>query len=171
MASTLEILKAGARRLRAGLRRWPSLYEWTLTAGIAAGFFATASAIGFGSGLFRLAPGFDPDLLRIALIAILLPAIGEELVFRGAMVAENSGWGRCAVALLAFVAWHPLNARLFFPEAVTLFDDGRFLLIVGLLGASCIWLWQRTRSLWPPILLHWLTVVLWKAFLEGPRLF
>ena len=171
MNRVCDILSTAARRVSSGLRRWPSFHEWALAASIALVFLTAASAIGFGSGLFRLAPDIDADLLRIALIAILLPAIGEEIVFRGCLVSKNSGWVRCAVALLAFVAWHPMNTHLFFPEAVSLFGDGRFLLTVGLLGFSCLFVWQRTQSLWPSVMLHWITVVLWKAFIEGPRLF
>jgi len=38
----------------------------------------------------------------------------------------------------------------------------------GLLGAACTGAYARTGSIWPPVAIHWLTVVLWKVLFAGP---
>ena len=43
-------------------------------------------AIGFAGGLMRWAPALDGRTLQLALIAILAPALGEELLFRAALL-------------------------------------------------------------------------------------
>ncbi|MEZ6012001.1 MAG: CPBP family glutamic-type intramembrane protease [Hyphomonas sp.] len=159
-----------ARAIR-GLRHWPPMGNWLTAGGVFLFFAVVASAIGFGTGLFHYAPALDSGLLKVALIAILLPALGEEFVFRGLLAGKQSDLVRNATAIALFVVWHPINARLFFPQAEDLFGDARFLLIVALLGLTCQRLWQKTGSLWPPVAAHWLAVVLWKGFLDGPRLF
>ncbi len=149
---------------------WPRPKDWLVTGIAFSAFAAAAAAIGFASGLVHVVPKFDDSLVRVALVAVLLPAIGEEFVFRGVFSGPRWNLVRDAIAVALFVAWHPVNAHLFFPQAAGLFGDARFLLIVALLGISCLWLWRRTGSLWPPIAVHWLVVVIWKAFLDGPVL-
>ena len=41
------------------------------------------------------------------------------------------------------------------------------LLIVALLGITCSVSYVLSRSLWTPIIIHWLTVVVWVIFLGG----
>ena len=75
------------------------------------------------------------------------------------------------LSLLAFILWHPLNATVNLVEARDLFFDWRFLTVATGLGAVATYLAIRTRSLWPPVLFHWLAVVGWTAFLGAPNFF
>jgi predicted Abi (CAAX) family protease len=68
-----------------------------------------------------------------------------------------------------FVAWHPLAGRLWYPRGRRLFDDRRFLLLAGLLGLTCVMAYQLTGSIWPPVLIHWLVVLIWLETLGGRR--
>lgn len=115
-------------------------------------------------------PGFrnDPDaFLRLAAVAILIPALGEELVFRGILQPHRLGvtkdWRLSALSLAAFVLWHPVQVWLGLPMAQEVFTDPAFLILVALLGALCTALTHRSGSLWPAVLLHWIVVVGWKA--------
>ena len=145
-----------------------------MTAGVFTLYAIAAWGIGFTTGLYKFEPHLDLSLVRVAIIAFFIPAIGEEVFFRGmcVLLRQNgeAALPQMALALILFLAWHPLNAWLFFPSVLPLFSDWRFLLVTALLGAACLYLWQRTRSLWPPILVHWLAVVLWKGFLGAPRM-
>jgi predicted Abi (CAAX) family protease len=40
-------------------------------------------------------------------------------------------------------------------------------LLLTVLGAVCTTAYRRTGSLWPPVLLHWVTVVCWMMLLGG----
>ena len=105
----------------------------------------TPLALGLGrcSG-FLLAPWRWPPLgvlLRGSLPLLLMPALGEELLFR--------------VALLP----HPSGAP----------DPWPFLLQCALLGLACVLAYASTGSLWPPVLIHWLAVAAWLGPLEGHR--
>jgi uncharacterized protein len=160
--------------VRAGLLRWPDSPGWRLTA-LALGLHA-AFALPFGllTGLYGWDPRIDLDLLRVALVALVVPALCEEAVFRGAIMPGRAEAPvapvSALVALVAYLAWHPINATLFFPEVLPLFSDWRFLIVTGSLGVVCAWLWRATGSLWPPVLVHWAVVVAWKGLLGAPRM-
>jgi uncharacterized protein len=161
-------------RLKIGLTTLPRRKDAAFIAWVCLGYFGLAWLIGFGTGLYRFEPHLRVDLFRLALVAFFVPAMGEEVFFRGVMVpsraTHSSAYGRIALALLVFLLWHPLNAFLFFPSVVPLFCGWRFLTVTALLGLACTALWRRTRSLWPAIILHWLVVVVWKTFLGAPRM-
>jgi len=69
-----------------------------------------------------------------------------------------------------FTLWHPLNALTINPGAEALFCNPGFLLIVFCLGGVCSLSYIASRSLWVPIIIHWLTVVVWVLFLGGRNL-
>ena len=56
-------------------------------------------------------------------------------------------------------------------EAGALFTDPRFLFVAFGLGLTCTFVTLRARSLWPAIMIHWLTVVAWKGLFGGPQFF
>mgnify|MGYP003873938711 CR=1 FL=1 len=92
----------------------------------------------------------------------MVPALGEEIVFR-VLLAGRSGWLRGALALAAFVLWHPVQVWLGLPMAQEVFTEPGFLLIVAALGLMCTCAWRMTGSAWPAVAIHWATVVAWKG--------
>jgi predicted Abi (CAAX) family protease len=91
----------------------------------------------------------------------LFPSLTEELVFRGWL---RKGMNLPALAaLLAFVAWHPLQVVIGLPFAQPIFMDWRFLSVVAVLGLACSITRVRSGSIWPGVILHWGTVVIWKT--------
>lgn len=110
----------------------------------------------------------DPDaFLFLAAVAIIIPALGEELVFRGILQPRQLGaerdWIFSALSLTAFVLWHPLQVWLGLPMAQPMFTEPSFLMLVAVLGALCTTLTHRSGSVWPAVLLHWIVVVGWKT--------
>ncbi|MCW5214835.1 CPBP family intramembrane metalloprotease, partial [Desulfobulbus sp. US5] len=74
------------------------------------------------------------------------------------------------LSAILFTLWHPLNALTVNPGAQALFCDPYFLVIVFCLGIVCSLTYILSRSLWVPIIIHWLTVVVWVIFLGGRNL-
>ena len=137
-------------------------------------FGVIAVPLGMATGLLDWQLVDDPAaLLRTAAIALIAPAILEELVFRGPLIHlanTNSRWLAAATlgSLALFLIWHPLNGTFVLTAAEDLFTDWRFLMVAFWLGVVASALAIRTHSLWPPIVFHWLAVVGWKAFFGGP---
>jgi predicted Abi (CAAX) family protease len=98
----------------------------------------------------------------------------EELLFRvvplprpGEAMAAAALLGWALLALVAFVAYHPLAGRLWYPAGRTLFEDPRFLGLCTGLGVVCTLAYVVTGSLVAPVLLHWLVVLVWLNPLGG----
>lgn len=115
-------------------------------------------------------PGLRADpvaFLTLALAALVIPALGEELVFRGLLqprtINSARGLGLSALSLAVFVLWHPAQVWLNLPSGQAVFMEPGFLALAALLGALCTALAHRSASLWPAVLLHWIMVVGWKA--------
>lgn len=102
------------------------------------------------------------ELIKISVVAFFIPALTEEIVFRGLLLPKRSPiW--IARSLLAYVLWHPLEAVTFLPASAPYFLELQFLWLVAILGLFCTAAYIRTGSLWASVLVHWLVVVAWKA--------
>ena len=75
-----------------------------------------------------------------------------------------------AFSLAIFVVMHPLNGIFVRHEAFVAFTSPVFLTLAAALGLCCMIAYRLSASLWPPILMHWITVVIWTLFLGGKRL-
>jgi predicted Abi (CAAX) family protease len=138
-------------------------------------FIIAALGIGFYSGLFHF--GFLKRKIGFLLLftTFVFPSLLEEAFFRGLLIPNDAiqhGAGRIlfylAVSTLLFVLWHPLNALTINPGAVPFFLKPAFLLITALLGLTCGVSYILSHSLWIPVIIHWLTVLVW-VFLLGGR--
>lgn len=146
------------RRVVRAVTTWPGARGWLETSAVAAVFVSVAVPVGLASGLLR------PDTAHTAALPLLLrtffvPALLEELLFR--VLPPPRLW---PLALVAYVLVHPLNALLFLPSARGVFYDPVFLFLAALLGGGCTLLYRRTRSLWPPVVLHGFVVAGWLIF-------
>jgi predicted Abi (CAAX) family protease len=74
------------------------------------------------------------------------------------------------ISLIAFILYHPLNALTFYAAGKPTFIDWRFLTLAGLLGAVCSISYCTTGSIWPPVLIHWITVASWIKLFGGQKL-
>ena len=159
-------------RTVAALRRWPNARQWLQAAPVLAATAAIVLAIAMIGGLAHWAPlPLGTDWLRIAAIALVLPALVEEIVFRGLLmpvpgIASMRIGMWLSIAL--FVAWHPLQAVAFGPPWSALFLAPAFLAAVLVLAIGLTHVRIVTGSLWPAILGHWLIVAAWKLLFAGP---
>jgi predicted Abi (CAAX) family protease len=129
-------------------------------------------ALGFLGGLMAWQPRFDAEIARLAALALVVPALGEELLFRAALLPDPRPGKPAAAAVLVstalFVLWHPPQGLIFGPHWATVMLNPWFLACVAVVGVACARLYLRTGSIWPSVLLHWFVVVAWKALLGGP---
>jgi predicted Abi (CAAX) family protease len=137
---------------------------------------ALALGLGVASGFLSLPWQWPPLVEALPRLAklLLMPALVEELLFRVLLIPhpiEGFPWlpllGWNALSLGLFVLYHPVATRLWYPQARALFDDPRFLLQATLLGVACSLAYGFTGSLWPPVLIHWMAVVIWLEPFRG----
>jgi len=130
--------------------------------------------IGFHAGLFSVGIIDHPMSVVLPFSLFVFPSLLEEAFFRGVIIPNNAftrSKNRIAayitISTAAFVLWHPVNALTINTTAAELFLNPVFLLIVALLGITCSVSYILSRSLWTPIIIHWLTVAVWVFFLGG----
>ena len=148
----------------AGLKRLPDLrgaIEGLLLflMVVAAGIWAAVS------GVLVPDPAPRSEMLAISISAFLIPALGEELVFRGWLRKGAPLAG--VISLLAYILWHPAQALLNLPFGRPEFLEPRFLSLVAWLGLACTLSRIRSGSIWPAVIIHWGAVVVWKALYGG----
>jgi predicted Abi (CAAX) family protease len=160
------------RRLRAALTTWPDRNGWAQLGIELAWLAPLLLLLGFAGDLMSWQPRFDAEIARLAAVALVAPALGEELLFRAALLPAPDEGRRAGLAIALstalFVLWHPPQAWLFGPHWARTVLDPWFLLCVAALGLACARLYLRSGSIWPSTLLHWSVVVAWKALLGGP---
>lgn len=126
---------------------------------IAAGVWAATN------GVLELKPAPRDQLMTIWLSAFLVPALSEEVIFRGWV---RKGAPLAAVAsLIAYIVWHPLQTMLNLPFGRPEFQDPGFLGLVAWLGLACTLSRLRSGSVWPGVVIHWGVVVAWLAIYGG----
>ena len=162
--------------LRDALTSIPDSRTWRACGLVYGLFLACALPIGLLSGLLR--PGVarltPPEMIGSGVLLFFQPALVEEIVFRGLLLPRNGGsWPRgrlmivAGAALFVYVASHPINARLFRPQVLGLFESPAYLALATLLGLACTAAYLISRSIWPSVAIHWLTVVAWVWLLGG----
>jgi uncharacterized protein len=124
-----------------------------------------AGAWAANSGVLQLKPVPREQMLSIWLSAFLVPALSEEVIFRGWV---RRGAPMAAVgSLLAYILWHPFQTWVGLPYARPEFLDPAFLGLVAWLGLACTLSRLRSGSVWPAVVIHWGAVVAWLALYGG----
>ena len=164
------------RDLRGALTTMPGWRTWRTCALVYLAFLVCAAPLGLAAGLLR--PGVadlrPAQFVTTGVLIFLQPALVEELVFRGLLLPRDtkSMPGNrvvlvAGIALVVYVASHPLSAWLFRPQVFALFSSPAYLTLATLLGLTCTVTYFISRSIWPPVVVHWLSVVTWIWLLGG----
>ena len=139
---------------------------------IAIAGLAAIAAVAAATGFARFDPmPFGWIWLRYAVALAIVPSLTEEILFRGLIVPPRDQPMSPAVAtgaVAAFVLWHPLQAVTIGPPWAATFLSPVFLLIVTILSATLVWMYRRSGSIWPGMIVHWLVVAGWKLVFDGP---
>ena len=110
-------------------------------------------------------PGNRPglrEMVGIAVVAFFFPALFEETIFRGLLNLRQS-WFSMILSTLAFIAWHPLVGLFFQANVREAMSDPRFLIFVATFGILFCLFRRWGKSMWVPILCHWIITVIWKG--------
>ncbi len=154
------------------LKTWPDSRHWFAALRLAVPALAIMAALGFLAGWLVWSPVTDiMTLLVAAAFLFFVPALLEELLFRGALLSWltrlTPRWGAWLSTLL-FVAWHPLQALTIGPPWADMFLQPTFWIATLIMGIILSHIRIVSRSLWPVILIHWFAVLIWKSLLGGP---
>ena len=157
-------------RLLTGLRTLPTPRGWLFCLVVSAITLATMALIGFASGLYHLTPT-QPGMPLRMLVVFFIPALGEEIPFRG-LLTPGPNEGRrprleIAISTALYTLWHVVEAVTFLKSAASVFLRPDFLLCCAVLGLGCAITRRVTGSIWPAVLLHWALVVIWQTWLGG----
>ncbi|MEQ1709753.1 MAG: CPBP family glutamic-type intramembrane protease [Terricaulis sp.] len=134
-------------------------------------FAALSALLGAATGLLHYAPRPADEVALLALRALLIPALGEEFVFRAMLVPSRdeapNALRPIALSVVLFAAWHVVET-LFLPGSAATFLRADFLALAALLGLLCAILRWRSGSIWTAVALHWIIVVAWQGWFGGP---
>jgi predicted Abi (CAAX) family protease len=159
-----------ALRIRTALLCAPKPEDWRDFA-VAAVAMAAAGAVIGSPALLHFVPRDAADSALIALRALFVPALGEELIFRAALVpgrAENKRViAPIMISTALFTLWHAVETT-FLPGSAATFLRLDFLTLAALLGLACAILRWRSNAIWTAVALHWLVVVAWQGWFGGP---
>lgn len=118
------------------------------------------------------------EIVIIIASSLIMPALAEEIVFRVLFLphpTENPSikkqiiWG--VIALTAFIIYHPLQGITWYPAGREVFMEPIFLILAALLGVMCTGAYYWVGSLWLPVVIHWVAVVIWLVLLGGSSKF
>lgn len=163
-------------KIVAALTTIPDRRTWGRCALLYLVFLIIALPIGLMTKLLHPGAPAIPalQLLTTALVVFVHPALVEEFIFRVLLLPRDARAvsrtrlvALVVTSLALYVASHPVNAILFRPQARALFESPAYLTLAALLGATCTAAYFVSRSIWPPVLIHWLTVVAWLFALGG----
>ena len=154
----------------ASVRHLPDRRGWLRVAAELLWAMPLLLLIAYAGGLARIVePPDSAALLQLGATLLVAPALGEELLFRAAIIPrERPRWPWLAFSVVLFVAWHPLQVVTFGPPWAGAFLDPWFLFAVAVLGVALARIYAVAGSIWPCVLAHWLVVFVWKVLLGGP---
>lgn len=165
-------------RLSKAYATWPPLAEWGLVALLFAAFLGVTLPIAlvFEVATFRVSTEPLMQLALVAVIALFVPSLLEETLYRAILLPQpeeeaslSATLGQAALSIGLFVAGHPFAAWAFRlgPEAEKLFYSPAFLALAAMFGIACSVAYLRTGSIWPGVAMHWLLVVAWVLWFGG----
>lgn len=166
------MLGGAAKQTWRALKVWPNAGRWKATLGISLPAVAIIALSGYLGGWLRfdLVTDFQSSLIA-AVILFFIPALAEELIFRGLLLSlfatvsqRLANW----LSIGLFVLWHPFQALTFGPPWSAIFLQPSFLFATFILGIVLTHIRIVSQSLWPVILIHWLLVLVWKLLFGGP---
>lgn len=174
LVNILSMIQIVVERILTAWTTLPSLPDWLVAAALLGIYTVISLPIGFKFQFIQISRPSWQQAAIVGLASLLSPALSEELFFRVILLPhpnENAAltaqWGWSSLSLVLFILYHPLNAFLFFAKGRKFFGSPLFLSLAALLGIGCTLSYLQSGSLWMPVFMHWLIVVVWLLFLGG----
>jgi predicted Abi (CAAX) family protease len=162
--------------LKRGFTTFPKPSDILFSAIIVLIYAITVGIIGSLTGFFKIGI-LRTNIWVMVLLPVSLffwPSLLEETFFRGVLLPHK---GRklsrrylllySFFNILAFIVWHPLNALTINRLAYPIFTNPIFLCLATFMAIACTVTYLKSGSIWIPIVIHWLTVLIWVFFLSG----
>jgi predicted Abi (CAAX) family protease len=113
-------------------------------------------------------------MVTLPLSLLVMPSFLEEIFFRSLMLPHKTRKHTAQkqvflslFSICAFIAWHPINAMIINAAAYPIFTNPVFLILAGLMAFACTITYLKSGSVWIPVFIHWITVLVWVFFLGG----
>lgn len=163
------------QRLVSAWTTLPTFQDWAIAALLLGMYAAVVLPLGFRQRFLQVHDFLPwPQMVVVLGASVLSPGLSEELLYRVVLLphpaeqpAAIAWWGWNSLSLGVFVLSHLLSAYSFFPAARSTFVQPVFLVMAGILGVVCAIAYQQSGSLWTPVFVHWLIVVIWLLRLGG----
>jgi predicted Abi (CAAX) family protease len=151
----------------------PTFQDWLYAVILLLIYASIAIPIGWNLNFLQFKASLHWSIvLRIFLVAVLMPGLLEELVWRVVLIPHPTEtidpslrWFWVSLSLILFIAYHPLNPWVKHDT----FKDPIFLVLAALLGIVCTLSYLESGSIWTPAFIHWAIVVIWLSFCGGYR--
>jgi predicted Abi (CAAX) family protease len=157
-------------RLFAAFRTRPSARAWRYAIVLILFYCLVYLPIGFSQGLLSFSWPKDWQTIVITVLtAFVMPGLDEEVIFRVLLIPhrtepmrplERRGW--IVLSFLLFLGSHFIH-----PWVPLFFWQPAFVIGAGLMGVVCTLSYLQSRSVWPPIFIHWFLVSNWLLFFGG----
>ncbi len=157
------------RRISTAFLTVPKRRDWWDAIALLILFALVYLPIGFGLGFLKVEIQSSwQTLLGVTFSALFMPGLNEELGFRALLIPHpteaislRKRWFSIGFSWVLFLLYHvhPLTPLFFKTPA--------FLIGAGLVGIVCTVSYLRSGSIWLPIFMHWLIVVVWLLGLGG----
>ncbi len=162
--------------LKLGLVTKPSKADIIFSITVALIYAAIALPVGLLTGFLKIRvlemSTFSMVILPFSLL--VMPSLLEELFFRALMLPHKTRKHTAQkklffslFSIFAFIAWHPINAITINAAAYPIFTDPIFLILAALMACACTITYVKSGSIWIPVFIHWITVLIWVFFLGG----
>lgn len=154
----------------------PTLRSWLVSFFLLFVIALICLPIGFYSGLLEV------EILQLSFIGMIkilvsrffFPSFAEELLFRVLLLPSptlntpvNIQLTMAFTSIVLYVIGHPIFAFLFYQKAFGVFTNPGFLLSALILGITLTISYLHSRSIWPPVVIHWIVVIVWLLIFDG----
>jgi len=172
----MNFLKKTYLKVVSALLTVPTLESWLITALLLLIIALTCLPIGFQSGLLdiRVLHLSFLGIVKILVSRFFFPCFAEELLFRVLLLPSptpntsvNIQLTRALISLVLYVIGHPIFAALFYQKAFGVFTNPCFLLSTLILGITLTISYWHSRSIWTPVVIHWIVVIVWLIIFDG----
>jgi predicted Abi (CAAX) family protease len=170
----MDLLESIFARLLNAIILLPTWQDWINAAALLTIYSLIALPLGFYRKFLRINLQLSwQKSIKIIFISFFTPALLEEIFFRVLLLPNPKvnlsiyAYIWISFSLILFIIYHPLNAITLFKSGRKTFFDPIFLSLATLLGIICTITYLQSASLWTPVVLHWIIVVVWLTCLGG----
>ena len=171
-----NFLQSRFQDIKLGLITKPGKADIIFSVAVALIYAAIALPVGLLTGFLkiRVLEMNTSTMVILPLSLLVMPSFLEELFFRALMLPHKTrrlaAQKKVFLSLLSifvFIAWHPINAITINLAAYPVFTNPVFLILATIMAVACTVTYLKSGSVWIPVVIHWITVLVWVFFLGG----